>query len=149
MSTSTSPSPTPVEIVQSLYAAFGRSDVPAILAALRDDVDWHVNVDLAAPGAAQVPTFRPCRGPRAVGEFFVALGQTVDLHSFQPVSFLGGTREAAARILMEFTVRSTGQRRAVESMHYFSFDAQGKVARFVDFLDTLGETHAMGLIKSV
>ena len=31
---------TPIETVQHLYAAFGRGDVPTILAGLADDVDW-------------------------------------------------------------------------------------------------------------
>lgn len=31
---------TPIERVQQIHAAFGRGDIPAILAALADDVEW-------------------------------------------------------------------------------------------------------------
>ena len=30
-----------VEIVEGLYAAFARGDVPAVLAAMADDIEWH------------------------------------------------------------------------------------------------------------
>lgn len=30
----------PIETVRQIYAAFGRGDVPAILACLAEDVDW-------------------------------------------------------------------------------------------------------------
>jgi ketosteroid isomerase-like protein len=145
---STTSTLSPVETVKFLYAAFARGDIATILGALRDDVDWHVNVDLSAPGVAQVPTFRPCHGPRSVGGFFTALAETAEIHSFQPVSFLGGDREVAVRIVMEFTARPTGRRMKMESMHHFTFDASGKVARFVDFLDTLGDAAALGAIRA-
>ena len=134
--------------VQQLYAAFGRGDIPAILAALRADVDWHINVDPAAPGVAGLPTFRPCHGPQAVAGFFAALMQSAEIHSFQPVSFMDGGREVAVRILMEFTARPTGRRMKMEAMHHFTFDEHGKVSRFVDFLDTLGEAATFGVIKA-
>jgi ketosteroid isomerase-like protein len=48
-----------LEVVQEIYEAFGRGDVPAILDHLADDVGW----DLDAPGYG-VPIFEPgtCRG---------------------------------------------------------------------------------------
>ena len=30
----------PIETVQKMYAAFGKGEVPAILACLADDVEW-------------------------------------------------------------------------------------------------------------
>jgi ketosteroid isomerase-like protein len=148
MSTATAPAPSTVETIQSLYAAFGRGDIATILAALHPGVDWHVNVDLAAPGAAAVPTFQPRRGPQAVGEFFQELGSTLEFHSFQPVSFLAGGREVAVRVLLEVTVRATGKRAKFEAMHFWVLDAVGKVTRFVDFFDTLADADAWGAVKA-
>lgn len=37
------------QTVMDLYAAFGRGDLPAVLAALADDVEW------ALPGPANIP----------------------------------------------------------------------------------------------
>lgn len=33
-------SPGPLEIVQGVYAAFGKGDIPALLGALADDIEW-------------------------------------------------------------------------------------------------------------
>ena len=137
----------PVAHLQSLYAAFGRGDIATILAALHDQVDWRINVDLSAPGAAAVPTFKPRRGPREVGLFFADLTAAVEIHSFQPTSFLAGDGDAAVHIEMEFTVRHNGRRLKMEAMHYHKFDAAGKIVRFVDFLDTLGDAAAWGSVK--
>jgi len=42
----------PVQIVQALYGAFGRGDVPALLTMLSDDVEWihRGNIGLAYMG---------------------------------------------------------------------------------------------------
>lgn len=133
-----SANPTPTQIVQTMYAAFGRGDVPALLSNLSENVDWHLNVDQAAPGVKAVSDFRPFRGRADVQEFFTTLGRDLEFHSFEPVSFLTGGNEVATRVLMELTVRKTGRRIRLESMHHFTFDAQGRVSRFVEFLDTLG-----------
>ncbi len=139
--------PSPTATIQSLYAAFGRGDIPTILAQLREDIDWHANVAADAPGVAKVPTFRARRGPRAVGEFFAELGTSVEFHSFEPVAFLAANREVAVRLVMEFTIRSTGKRMRTESMHHWTLDEAGKVTRFVEFLDTLGEAAAWNVVQ--
>lgn len=136
------------QIVQSMYAAFGRGDVSAILAHLRADVDWHVNVDLKAPGASAVPLFRPRRGPAEVGQFFADLAASLEFHSFQPQSFMSGDREVAARVLLDATVKSTGKRAQFEAIHHFTFDEQGRIARFVDFLDTLADADSWNAVQA-
>ena len=34
------------ELVRELYAAFGRGEVPAVLAMLDDDIEWHAPANL-------------------------------------------------------------------------------------------------------
>ncbi|MBI4625194.1 MAG: nuclear transport factor 2 family protein [Verrucomicrobia bacterium] len=137
-----------VETVQQLYAAFGRGDVPALLAALAEDVDWHLNVDPAAPGAAAVPDFRRFRGRRGVGEFFAALARDLEFHSFEPRGFLTGGHEVAVRVSMELTVKRTGRRASFESIHLFTFDPAGRVSCFVEYIDTLGLAAAWGAVRA-
>jgi ketosteroid isomerase-like protein len=48
---------TALETVQQIYAAFGRGDIPAILAALDDDVKWESWEDNSAQRAG-VPWLR-------------------------------------------------------------------------------------------
>ncbi|MFZ5495811.1 MAG: nuclear transport factor 2 family protein [Verrucomicrobiota bacterium] len=144
MNTSTSP----VALVESLYAAFGRGDIATILGALSTEVDWRGNVDRNAPGADRVVMFRPRQGRTAVQQFFVDLGTTVELHAFTPQSFMSNATEVAVHVTLEFTVRATGRRMAMAAIHHWTFGTQGKVIRFTDYFDTLGEAAAWDAVQA-
>jgi len=49
-----------VAVIEAIYAAFGRGDIPAILAQLHGDVEW----EYAQP-STDVPWFQPRRGREA------------------------------------------------------------------------------------
>jgi ketosteroid isomerase-like protein len=57
-----------LQTVQSIYEAFGKGDIPAIIAAQSDDVEWE-------RGGTDhgVPWLKPGRGKAHVGSFFQAL----------------------------------------------------------------------------
>ena len=55
-----------VQLVQTAYEAFGRGDIPAVLEALTEDIDWNVPELLPQGGHA--------KGREEVGEFFQRLG---------------------------------------------------------------------------
>jgi uncharacterized protein len=125
------------EIVQEMYAAFGRGDVPAILARLHPGVKWGLNADPAAPGFAGTPVFRPFSGATGVSDFFALPARELEFHAFQPVGFTANHAEVAARVFIDTTVRRTRRRIRVESLHHFTFDSAGKLVRFREFTDTL------------
>lgn len=135
-----------VEVVQSLYAAFARGDIPALLAKLSSEVEWQLNVDLATPGAKRIPNFRPFRGREGVRAFFSIIGEEIEFHTFQPTSFLASGNDVMVRVQMEFTVKSTGRRAQLESLHLITFDVNGAVTRFVEYLDTLAVAYAWDAI---
>ena len=139
--------PSPTQVVQTMYAAFGRGDIAGVLAHLSDDVDWQLNVDSSAPGAKHVPDFRPFRGRAAVQEFFQLIGADLEFHAFEPQAFFAGEHEVAVRVRMDLTVRKTGRRLKVESMHVFSFDAAGRITRFREYLDTLAAAAAWDVVQ--
>jgi hypothetical protein len=132
-----STNPTATQIVQTMYAAFGRGDIPGILAHLDSNIDWRLNADASAPGAKAVPVLRPFRGTNDVQEFFAILARELEFHAFEPVAFYTGGSEVVARVKMEWTVRKTGRRAREESMHLFTFNEKGRVTRFLEFTDTL------------
>lgn len=143
----TAPAPTRTQLVQDLYAAFGRGDIPALLAALHPDVDWKLNVDPAAPGAKRIPDFQPFRGRAGVGEFFAAIARDLEFHAFTPQAFFAQGDEVLVRVQMELTVRPTGRHLSIESIHAFAFDAGGLVTRFREYLDTLGAAAAWDVVR--
>jgi len=121
-----------VKTTQEIYAAFGKGDVPAILACLSESVDW----DYAATTNA-APWLQHRHGRDGASAFFASLAG-MDIHRFGVKSILGGDRVTVALVDIEFTVRATGKRVVEEDeVRVWHFDAQGKVARFRHRVDTL------------
>src|SRR5882672_130016 len=74
----------PVQIVQAMYGAFGRGDVPALLAMLSDDVEW------IHRGEIGVPYMGRFVGKEAVGKWFGLVAEADNIQAFEPREFLGG-----------------------------------------------------------
>lgn len=71
-----------LEVVRSVYAAFGRGDLEGILARLDPQVSWRT------PGPPDLPTAGLRRGVAEVREFFGLLLKTFDIQEFRPAEFL-------------------------------------------------------------
>lgn len=122
---------TPRETVQSIYAAFGRGDIPAILATMAEDVDWEYN---AFPNP--VPWLQPRRGRAGVQAFFEALA-ALEFNQFEPRHFLAEGPLVVALCDVTLTVKATGKQIVEpEEVHIWHFDDQGRVARFRHRSDT-------------
>jgi ketosteroid isomerase-like protein len=116
--------------VEAIYAAFGRGDIPGILGALREDVEWeHDAVDHGIPWLA------PRQGRAQVMAFFEAL-RALDIRRFEPKRILADGSMAAAVIHVQIAVRATGRIINDVELHLWTFDTQGKVARFRHVVDT-------------
>ena len=129
---------TPVETAQQIYAAFGRGDIPAILAHLAEDVEWEYG---AFPNP--VPWLQLRRGRAGATEFFQALA-ALDISHFEPLKILGDADTAVGICRFEATVRATGKR-IVEAgeVHLFQVNAQGLVQRFRHAADTWQQAMAL------
>jgi ketosteroid isomerase-like protein len=116
---------------QEIYQAFGRGDVPAILAELSDSVDWDYG-----PASTDVPWLQRRKGRDGAASFFASL-EAIQIHTFAPKTFLESEGLVVALVDIEFTVKATGKRVVEEDeVHIWRFDAQGKVARFRHRSDT-------------
>ena len=118
-----------LKLIQDVYEAFGRGDLPAILGSLTDDVEWN------HPRGDQIPWGGQRRGPEEVTGFFVALGQTIDVEQFQPQRFHadGDTVIVFGRERMR--ARATGRSYENEWSHEFVI-RDGKIAKFTEYTDT-------------
>lgn len=119
----------PVEIVQDLYAAFGRRDVPAIVAAMADDVVWTVH------GPGSIPYGGERTGKAAVQGWFATLGEAVTIARFEIDKFIAEGDSVAACGSFACTVNATSKPYATKFVHLWRVP-NGKVAAFDDFLDT-------------
>jgi ketosteroid isomerase-like protein len=120
--------------VTSLYQAFGRGDLPSILALVADDVWWGYAVDYAQPGVPAA--LGPYRGPQGVAAYFQAIGENLDVKKLQPLSFLSSETSVAVLVDKDIEVRRTGKSYRGLLVHLFEFDAAGKIRRHVHFDDT-------------
>lgn len=134
----------PLAVVQELYAAFARGDLPALLARMHPDVEWAANVDYALPAARRVPCYEPGRGRDFVAQYFQHILAGYEMQQFDPVGWMAGGDEVAVRIVVDFTIRPTGRRIKTEVIHHWVVGADGLVTRFRDFEDTLAWSGAWG-----
>jgi ketosteroid isomerase-like protein len=117
-----------LDAVRGIYAAFGRGDLEAILAALDPQVSWRT------PGAPDLPTAGLRRGVPAVRDFFGLLLNTFDIVDFQPQDFLA----AGDKVVVLGTSRDgpKGSGRLVDFrwVHVFTF-RNGKIVAFEEPAD--------------
>lgn len=122
--------------VQSIYQAFGQGDVPAILDMVAEDVEWEAWSGANAAQDADVPWMLARSGRAGVGEFFQAVADGLEFHSFQPTNLLEGGDQVAATVSFDATAKSTGERFQDEEIHLWTFDDDGQVRAFRHYLDT-------------
>ena len=112
-----------LDVVRSMYAAFGRGDLEGIVAALDPQVSWRT------PGAPDLPTGGLRHGISAVREFFGLLLNTLEIADFQPHDFLA----AGDKVVVLGTSREgpKGSGRLVDFrwVHVFTF-RNGRIVEF-------------------
>ncbi len=121
-----------IETVQAIYGAFGRGDVPAILATMTDDVVWENDLD-----HSPAPWIIPGTGKAHVGRFFEVVGRSLEFHHFSVDSLLANENQVAAVVRVKVTSRETGKTASDLEIHLWAFDHAGKVRAFRHFADTL------------
>lgn len=120
-----------VQTVQSIYAAFGRGDIPAILAHLAENIEWEYGMSNAG-----VPWLQPIRGRENAPKFFESL-TALEFQKFQPKVFLESGNVVVALIDLAVVVKATGRSISEEDeAHIWHFDSEGRVTRFCHKLDT-------------
>jgi ketosteroid isomerase-like protein len=122
-----------LETVKSLYAAFGRGDIPAILDLLSEDIEWEPWGDSFGQRAG-VPWFERRTGREGVMEFFNVVS-TFDIAEFTVLDIMASENQVAAEIVMEAATPGGGRYRD-EEMHLWTFDADGKISRMRHYTDT-------------
>jgi ketosteroid isomerase-like protein len=119
-----------VEIVQQLYASFGRGDIPAVLNGLAEDVEW------CQSGPESVfPFSGPRRGKNQMMSYFQALGQSLNIQVFEPREFIAHDDKVIVLGHEEGEVKPTGRKYKFDWIHVFTL-REGKVVQYRDYYDT-------------
>ena len=105
-----------IAIVQRVYEAFGRGDVPTILDQLTDDVDW-----ASEPEQNIAPWHGRRVGKANVPSFFQAIGETLEVTEFTPLAFASNDTDVMVVIRFGVTVRANGKSGAMDLHHWWRF----------------------------
>lgn len=117
-----------VQVVQEGFAAFGRGDLPGLLALMADDVEWII----PGPGLPLAGTYR---GRDGVAAFFQKLVQEDEILDFQPREFIADGDRVIVVGWERVRVKATN--RVLELDWVMSFTVRdGKVVRYRQFSDT-------------
>lgn len=117
-------------LVQAIFGAFLRGDVPAILDKLSDNVEWVVGTS-----SDVVPLFGAYKGKAAVQEFFVKLSEAEDIKVFDPNEYIAQYDKVIALVHTEATVKKTGKAFNQDTVMVWTIK-DGKVTHFRAYDDT-------------
>ena len=118
-----------VELVEGTYGAFARGDVPAVLGAFTDDIEWFE--------AQGMPYGGLYRGGEAVAQnVFGPITEDVEGFAVTPEELIGSGATVAAVVRYTGTGKATGKALDVPAVHVWGI-RDGKLAHFRQFIDTV------------
>ena len=121
--------------VAGIYEAFGKGDVPAILAVLADDVEWEAWESNSSVDAG-VPWMTPRHGKDEVGGFFETAAQMA-ITDLQVLNMMEGGNTVAVELVIETDLPTFGGGHyRDEEIHLWTFGDDGKVTRLRHYTDT-------------
>lgn len=127
-----------LELVQSIYQAFARGDVPAVLGALDPAIEWREADNFIYAGG------NPYIGPQAVlsGVFMPLVADWAGF-SVTPEQFIDGGDTIVVLGRYRGTNKTTGASLNAQFAHVLYVQG-GKVVRFQQYTDTLQAKEAAG-----
>ena len=131
-----------VRVIKDAYDAFRRGDVPTILGAITDDVEWETQ------GPPQIPYAGKVRGKEAVAQFFRTLSQTEDVEAFEPKRFFADGDMVVVLGHYAARVKTTGRKAEADWVHTFTFRGD-KVAKYCEYMDTAAYAKAYAVPATV
>jgi len=118
-----------IEVVQGVFAAFGRADIPGVLSLLSEDVNW------TFPGPASIPFAGERHGHAGATEFFMTLGGAVEFKVFEVRELVAQGDKVVALGFERGSVRASG--RTFDNHWALVFTVRdGKVTAFRSYEDT-------------
>ena len=127
MTTSTTPG-TNVQLVEQLYDAFARGDIPTVLGAFDPNIEW-----TSSEGAAYPGTFH---GPEAVLQnIFMRLGTEWEGFRVEPEEFIDGGDQVVMLGRYYGTYRETGKSMSAGVAHVWTI-RDGRLVRYRQYVDS-------------
>ncbi len=122
-------SQSPVAVIQQVYQAFGRGDVPGVLALVADRVDWRF------VGAHALAYTVACHTRAEVAGWFASVVEVDDIQKFEPREFIAGGDHVTVLGWERTASRPAGKVFETEWVHVFTV-REGRIVRFWGIYDT-------------
>ena len=119
-----------------MYSAFGRGDVPFILSHLASGVSW----EFEAPAILSFGGIH--HGPVEAARFFEGIVKDHADPELQIETYVVQGEHVATFGRYSATLKTTGHRVSTPLAHFWTF-ANGKVTRFVNYINTAAFVEAM------
>ena len=120
---------TNTQIIETLFANYGKQDIPAVLAVMDDNITW------IEPGAPGVPFGGTYKGHAGVLEMFKKEGEMVKVTSFTPETFFANGDMVVVLGADSASVISTGKSYTTEWTMAFTL-SNGKITEVQTYMDT-------------
>ncbi|MCA1591947.1 MAG: nuclear transport factor 2 family protein [Acidobacteria bacterium] len=121
--------------VRTMFEAFGRGDVPAMLGVVSDEVDW------AITGPSSVPYYGERKGHQGVIDFVTQLGSNVEFEKFEPGKFIASGDNVIVLDSERGRVRGTGKTFDTDWAIVFTV-RDGKITNFRCYENTAAVSEA-------
>jgi ketosteroid isomerase-like protein len=125
------------DLVRELYAAFGRGDVPALLAMLDEEIEWHAPPNLPHGG--------DFHGREAVGAFFQGIGELWESLEVDLEAVVSSGDRVVALAGAHGRLSGSGEEAAYSAAHVWTI-VGGIPVRFDEYVNaplTLPAAHAV------
>ena len=120
-----------VDVMRSLYDAFGRGEIPEVLGMMSPDIKWY-----EAESNPYRPSGEPWTGPDAVlNNLFMRIGAEWDGFTVHVKSLYGAGETVIAEARYTGTYKPTGKQLDCQACHVWDVK-DGKVTRFQQYVDT-------------
>ena len=116
-------------VVQAMFAAFGRGDIPGVLDRLTEDIEWRI------AGPSELPFAGLHRGRAEVAQFFETFNGASEFEVFEPQEYFSRGDRVVVLGHERQRVKATGLVVETEWAMVFTLSG-GKIARFHNFVDT-------------
>ncbi|MBY8876184.1 nuclear transport factor 2 family protein [Actinacidiphila acidipaludis] len=107
---------TNVATITSVYEAFGRGDVQAILNVLSEDVNWATETVSTA-----APWYGVRSGKSEVRAFFEQFAAAMKVDEFTPLAFAASETDVMTVVRLKAHHRANGGNVAMQMHHWFTF----------------------------
>jgi ketosteroid isomerase-like protein len=124
-----------LQVIRTLYDAFGRGDVDGIVGLMDEGVIWQV------PGPAVVPFAGTWKGHAGVRQFFDHAISTLDVLDQKLTGFLADADRVGAIGQERMRVKATGKEYVTNWVHLYTI-VGGKIVAFEEFVDTAAQAEA-------